>query len=406
MDALLVAPITSLRMARPNSETAGQSYSPDALHRYGVLTPLFWHGLRLGAFFKLLARNQFRCSPREALTAVTITPVAAFNSVWSAVQAATLNRRIERLELREPPLFVLGHWRSGTTLLHELLIRDPDHTYPTTYECFAPYHFLLTESWITPLTKWMLPKKRPMDNVAAGWDRPQEDEFALCSLGVPSPYLCWAFPDHGPVYPEYLTLENLSDQQRAEWKRNLRFFVQSVAYRRNRRIVLKSPPHTARVRTLLEIYPDARFVHIVRDPLTLYPSTVRLWKSLCDVQSLQWPRAEYDWLEEHVLDNLVRMYAAFERDRKLIPPGRLAELRYEDLVRDPQEQLRTVYEKLDLGDFSRVEPTLHEFKRQNHTYRTNRYQLPPEIEKKVRERWAMYFERYGYETSGVVASST
>src|SRR5690606_8688957 len=130
------------------------------------------------------------------------------------------------------------------------------------------------------------------------------------------------------------------------------FFAKSIAYRRNRRIVLKSPPHTARVRTLLEVFPDAKFVHIVRNPLTLYPSTVRLWKSLCDVQTLQWQRAEYDWLEEHVLDNLVRMYEAFERDRELIPPGRLVELRYEDLVSNPREQLRNVYDGLALGDFS------------------------------------------------------
>ena len=383
-------------MAPPTSETAGQSYSPDATHRYGALTPLFWHGMRLGSFLKLLWRNHFHCSPRESLTVCTTIPVATFNSIFSAIQSATLSRRIAQVELAEPPLFVLGHWRSGTTMLHELLIRDPEHTYPTTYECFAPYHFLLTESWITPMTRWMLPEKRPMDNVAAGWDRPQEDEFALCSLGVPSPYLTWAFPEHGPVYSEYLTLDGLSDRQLAHWKWNLEFFAKSIAYRRNRRIVLKSPPHTARVRTLLEVFPDAKFVHIVRDPLTLYPSTVRLWKSLCDVQTLQWQRAEYDWLEEHVLDNLVRMYEAFERDRELIPPGRLVELRYEDLVSNPREQLRSVYDGLALGDFSRVEPALGEFERENYTYRTNRYNLPSEVKHKVRERWAGYFEQYGY----------
>ena len=41
------------------------------------------------------------------------------------------------------PVFVIGHWRAGTTLLHELLVRDPRHTYPNTYDCFGPNHFLL-----------------------------------------------------------------------------------------------------------------------------------------------------------------------------------------------------------------------------------------------------------------------
>jgi hypothetical protein len=120
---------------------------------------------------------------------------------------------------------------------------------------------------------------------------------------------------------------------------------------------------------------------------------------------LQWPRAEYDWLEEHVLDNLVRMYEAFERDRELIPPGRLVEIRYEDLVSNPREELRAVYEGLALGDFGRVEPALGEFERENHTYRTNRYNLPTGVEQKVRERWAGYFERYGYATSGTSYAS-
>ena len=119
---------------------------------------------------------------------------------------------------------------------------------------------------------------RPMDDMRAGWDRPQEDEFALCNLGVPSPYLAWAFPNHGPVSDEYLDLRSLPAAEREAWKRAWRMFVQRVALVRSGRIVLKSPTHTARVRTILEVFPDARFVHIVRDPLVLFPSTVRLWK--------------------------------------------------------------------------------------------------------------------------------
>ena len=83
----------------------------------------------------------------------------------------------------------------GTTLLHELLIRDPRHAFPTTYECLVPHHFLMTESWLPKLLWWMMPSRRPMDNMPAGWDRPQEDEFALCLLGQPSPYERIAFPN-------------------------------------------------------------------------------------------------------------------------------------------------------------------------------------------------------------------
>ncbi|MEN0112137.1 MAG: sulfotransferase, partial [Planctomycetota bacterium] len=241
------------------------------------------------------------------------------------------------------------------------------------------------------------PKKRPMDNVATGWERPQEDEFALCSLGLPTPYRTWAFPRRGPVDADWLTLEGVDADRLADWKRRLDQFVRAVTLRRpGRRVVLKSPPHTARVRTLLEVFPDARFVHIVRDPSALFPSTVRLWKSLSDVQTLQWTAKRHDWIEEEVLANLVRMYEAYERDRDLIPDGRLAELRYEDLVADPMGELRRVYNDLDLGDFAAAEPGVSRYLAAERDYRTNRFEVPDDVRGRVAERWGAYAERWGY----------
>ncbi len=382
-----------------SQEKPTQPYGRDPVHRYPLLAPRFWHGLRMGDWARFAKKNRLRFAPTQFGTAATITSFSAFNSTFAALQRLTHGRRIALMRPKQAPLFVLGHWRSGTTMLHEMLIRDPNHSYPNTYDCFAPHHCLVTHMWIRPMIGWMLPKKRPMDNVAAGWACPQEDEFALCSLGVPSPYLKMAFPKHGPVHPEYLTLDGLTPEQREAWKDALKTFVATISIKDDRRLVMKSPPHTARVRTLLEVFPSAKFLHIVRDPLTLYPSTMRLWKTLCDAQSLQGFQADYDWIEPYVLDSLVRMYEAFERDRPSIPAGRLAEVRYEDLVTDPIGQLRRVYEELNLGGFEAVEPNLADYLGDNRDYKTNRYDLPPEVEARVRERWAPYFERYGYAES-------
>ena len=153
-----------------------------------------------GTWLKLLARNRFAISP-------SCLPLAAQNQqrhdsqfVCRRVHEADVRPpRCARRKLAAPPLFVLGHWRSGTTLLHELLILDERHTYPNTYECFAPHHFIWTEWFVPPLLRKLLPSTRPMDAMEAGWERPQEDEFALCNMGIPTPYLAWAFPRHGPV---------------------------------------------------------------------------------------------------------------------------------------------------------------------------------------------------------------
>ena len=68
-------------------------------------------------------------------------------------------------EIPHAPLFIIGHWRSGTTFLHELMYLDKRFVSPTTYQCFAPHHCLLTEGLMNALGGWLMPKQRPMDNI-------------------------------------------------------------------------------------------------------------------------------------------------------------------------------------------------------------------------------------------------
>ncbi len=374
-------------------------------HAYPIWAPRFWHGMGFPTWLRLLVRNRFAISPSRIPLAASVTSATVLNSFAIVFAQLMFGHKVRSTKLAEPPLFVLGHWRSGTTLLHELLILDERHTYPNTYECFAPHHFVWTEWFVPSLLRRLLPSTRPMDMMEAGWDRPQEDEFALCNLGVPSPYLAWAFPQHGPVADEYLDLESLSDTERQRWKQVLRAFVQRVAAMRNRRIILKSPTHTARVKTLLEIFPDARFVHIVRDPLALFPSTMRLWNTLSHVQGLQTVDGGIPWVERQILDTFARMYERFEQDRNLIPAGRLAELHYEELVVDPVGQMRSIYEQLDLGGFESVRQSIARYAAEHSSYRPGRYSLSAATTERVRRHWAPYFERYGYNHGTADATS-
>ena len=134
---------------------------------------------------------------------------AASTPSFGSCNSLLFGRKIERTEIEDDPIFVIGHWRSGTTLLHELLVLDPRHTFPDTYACFSPNHFLVSGWWMKPCLKILLPARRPMDNMVAGWDHPQEDEFALCNMGVPSPYLTNVFPNRPPQYQEYLDMRGV-----------------------------------------------------------------------------------------------------------------------------------------------------------------------------------------------------
>jgi len=357
--------------------------------------PRVWQGADYTAWLKLLARNRFAVEPPYWYIAAIASLVTVGNMALRWIQDNLHGDRVRRTELVAPPVFVIGHWRTGTTLLHELLVLDSRHTSPTTLQCFAPNHFLLTEGLLKRYLTILVPDRRPMDNMAAGWDRPQEDEFALCLLGLPSPYADLAFPNRPPTYPGSLDLSGLTPSQLAHWKRTFRRFLQTITFRDPRRLVLKSPPHTARVPTLLEMFPDARFVHIVRDPFVVFASTVNLWKTLGRKHGLQTLRDE-GRVREKVFAEFRVLYDRLEEARPLIPAGRFHELRYEDLVKDPVGEVRRVYEAVGLGDFEAARPRLVEFVRELTGYETNKYQLTAADRAEVAARWGDVIHRYGY----------
>jgi hypothetical protein len=350
--------------------------------------------MRPAAWWRLCAQHHFRIHPTRWPMALLIGLITPLNAALGVAQRWRYGRLIAQAHPHEPPVFIIGHWRSGTTFLHELMHRDERFVSPTTYQCFAPHHCLLTERLMTRLGSWLLPKQRPMDNMAAGWERPQEDEFALLTLGAPTPYLRMAFPNEPPPYGEFLDMVGCAAEDVRRFEEALLHFVKLLTFIADRRVLLKSPPHTGRIELLARLFPGARFVHIVRHPYALFPSTVRLWKSLDRVQGLQRPRDE--GLEDYVFDCLVRMYRGFEDQRRRLPPETIADVRYETLVADPLGEMERVYQQLALGDFAPVRPRIAAFLATQTEYRTNRHELSDDLQQRIRQRWAEYFERYGY----------
>jgi hypothetical protein len=356
---------------------------------------MLWLGCDAFAWMRLLIAHRFAVHYSRWTAALIISALSPGHTLLRWMQEAVFGRRVARTPIKHGPLFLLGHWRSGTTLLHELLSRDPRHAAPTTYECFSPHHFLLSRSWLPWLLGGLMPAHRPMDKMAAGWDRPQEDEFALCLLGQPSPYQRIAFPNQPASDADLFDLRRLPARTLRRWKSVfLRLVRQWTLLNGDRRLVLKSPPHTCRIPLLMELFPDARFVHIIRDPYVLYPSTIRMWRLLYGIHGLQ--RPSWRPLSEYVLDNFTHLYERFEEDKGQISPGRLHELRYEDLIRDPIGQLEAIYRHLDLGDFSPARADIEAYLSEIKNHETNRYFLTPDEHRTVTQRWGFVIRRYGY----------
>jgi omega-hydroxy-beta-dihydromenaquinone-9 sulfotransferase len=377
-----------------SSAATPRAHDPARGKRRGLFAVTVWHGMTFSVWLRLLARNRFAVSPRYWLAALSITAVSLVNSCFALLQSLLLGRRMGRTEIREPPIFILGHWRSGTTLVQQLFAEDDRWAFSTAYECFAPKSAQVTAWFVTRWLAFLHPGRRPADNMSAGPNEPHEDEFALCSMGVPSPYAQLAFPNR-PQGEEFLDFAGAAPAAVRRWQAGLLRFMRQVTWRAGgKRLVLKSPPHTARVRWLLELFPDARFVHIVRDPRSVFPSTVALWKSLHRVHGLQRPRSEC--LEEHVYRSFIRMHQAFRRQRGDIPPDNLCEVRYEDLIRDPLGAMRQIYEQLRLGQFECIRPRIEQYFAKRKDYQTNRYELSPQTAAEITRRWGDFLHEYGY----------
>ena len=355
-------------------------------------------GIEIPRWFRMLVGARFRVSPRYLHRVVWITGWSIAATTVGGVERRRYDRRIRSAPVDPPPIFVLGHWRSGTTHLHNLLGRDPGHTYPTVYQVIFPTAFMTTSKTIPRLTAGALADTRGYDNVAQGWDEAAEDEIALAKLTGLSPYLAFMLPDLLPRYERYFDFLQAREDERDEWKAALRWFVGKVRlHSGGRRPVIKSCAHMARIRLLLDVFPDAKFVHIHRNPFTVAASTIHMRKQTDWENFLQVPEAEF--IHNRATQVAVvgqRLFERFFEDRALIPPENFIEVAYPDLVAHPRDVLDGIYRQLDIPQGDRYDATIGGYLANLGGYQTNTLSVDDELAELVRTHWKSVFDEYGY----------
>jgi hypothetical protein len=238
------------------------------------------------------------------------------------------------------PLFIIGHWRSGTTHLHNLISIDPRFAFANFSQITIPHTFLVGERLLSTGSALFLPPDRMgVDKVAMNPQVPWEEEFALCLATFFSPYMSWVFPHRADYYGRYLTLRGVPAEDVTCWKKAFVKLLKKLSWKYQRPLVLKSPPNTCRIRLILEMFPDARFVHIHRDPYVVYQSTCHLHKKCMEYYGLQ--SHDVSTLHRRVIRQYSEMFGAFFEEKSLIPEGRFCEVAYHDLESDPVGQTRT-----------------------------------------------------------------
>jgi hypothetical protein len=138
--------------------------------------------------------------------------------------------------------------------------------------------------------------------------------------------------------------------------------------------------------------------------VSVFISTVRLWKSLYATHGYQKPRNE--GLDEFVFDTFIQMHERLEATRELVSMGNLIEVRYEDLTADIAGTMETIYERLELGDFAEARSMIEDYVNAHADYRPSRYEPSDELQSEIYKRWRPYFDRYGYEPSLATVART
>ena len=359
----------------------------------------FMTGIELGNWFDVLKRNGWRVDPDYLHRAAWITGISLPATLFGKIDDLRFGRRINDMEIDPTPLIILGHWRSGTTHLHTMLGRDPNHTYTNIFQVIFPTSFLTTLKAGTALLKDALPEKRSYDNMPQGWFEPAEDEIALMKLtGGRSFYTALMFPDKFAEYEKYIDFVEATHEERMIWKNALSYFIKKVMIGTgNKRVILKSCPHSARIRMLLELFPNAKFLHIHRHPARVFQSTVHM-RSKVDWENFM-HRPEKTFIEqrrEHTALIGERLFDRLLADKGLIPEENLIEIAYSDLIGNEHQVLKDIYRKFELPDWERFERNLLPYLDSIADYKTNRLTMDPEIEEFVYERWRPVYDAYGY----------
>lgn len=350
-------------------------------------------------YLRLLRENRFQIDLSRMPMATIIGGCSLVNAMMAQCQRMTHGARIQSAELVAPPVFVIGHWRSGTTLMHELLALDDRFAYPSNFDAFNPNHFLLSRFWLFPIVRLLMPGVRPMDNMTMGAGSPQEDDFALCAQGAPTPYRRIAFPNRPHRDHLLLDLANADEEQREQLRMAMSRFLRTLTIQYRKQLVLKSPPHTGRIEQLSQWFPDAKFIHIARHPYDLVPSTMRLWRSLDQIMGLQVPRYDDVALKNYIFECQDLMYSAYHRQRPQIPTQNLVEVRFEDLTANPMHVMNQVYDTLKLGDFNQIQPKIDAYFEAKKSHRQNQLTMDESIRMEIDARWPIYMNLFGYSPS-------
>ena len=356
-------------------------------------------GSTLINYFKILRRGDIssRYYFKIFLTTLIVLISAPFH-IWEEI---AFYWKLRRFQFKKAPLFIIGHWRSGTTLLHNMLCKDPDAAYLTTYQSVFPNN--LASKWIfKTFMRINTPEKRPSDNVKLHVDYPQEDEFAFANSNPNAYYNFFYFPgNYRKYYERAVHHTGLSDKDKLKWFTSYKKLLKKAALNiGGQRLIIKNPVNTARIKHILKLFPNAKFLHIYRNPLTVFLSTQRFFHSLFPTLVLQETSKEF--IDGLIFDVYMRLMDDYHMQKTLIPKENLFELRFEEFEKNPVGLGGKIYTDLLQEDFAPVKKYFEEYLESIKDYQKNSYEIDAAAADLIRKHWGRFMDLYNYDIPGDV----
>jgi hypothetical protein len=318
-------------------------------------------------------------------------------SAMGMLQKRLYQRVLDQLELKSP-LFLVGHWRSGTTLLHELLAPDEHFAAPSTYACFNPDQFLLAHHHAPPSRRLA----RPSGDMTISASSPQEEEFALLCMGATSPYEAFVFPSALRQFETLCDPDLFEHAQELRWNDAIAWILKATAHvcGADKRLLIKSPANSFRIARLSRLFPGAMFIRLVREPCAVFASTLKLWQSMWERYALAAPLVQ-EVLVQRILETRIALERKLQSALRTLPADKIATVRYEDLVADPCGTIERLYDRLALGDPSPLLPKVSAYMAQNPPLATHSAKTPSANDWRplVQSRWPEMFDEFGYARS-------
>jgi len=364
-------------------------------NKKGILLPPVV-GYSFKTLFSLIKSNkiQLRYFPRLLI----ITLLNLVNFPFRSYERIFINPKFNDKSIEKDPIFILGHWRSGTTHLHNLLCQDIQMAYVTTYQSVYPDTLFnkIGRFLFLGFSTLLIPGNRKGDNVTLGTSLPQEEEFALGEKTPISFYFFWLFPKNiSAYYNNFIRFKNIDFKQIEKWKLNYKLLIKkAIKNTKRERFLSKNPPNTGRIKLLLKMFPNAKFIHIHRNPIEVFVSTQNFYNKMMPPLKLQ--NITQDEINRDIIKIYKNIMNDFFEQKDLIPSGSFVEVSFEQLEKNPAETLKYIYNSLNIEGFDTAVPNFEKYITSLKSYKKNKHTISPKQLDILIKEWGFTMEKLNY----------